>query len=106
MVSNLLSNAAKYTPAGGQIRLAARVVDGFVEIEVSDNGIGIPDEMRSKIFELFAQVKSPVTRAQEGLGIGLALVKELVELHGGTITLKSSGLNLGSSFQVSLPVIG
>ncbi|MBU1376953.1 MAG: hybrid sensor histidine kinase/response regulator [Alphaproteobacteria bacterium] len=106
VVSNLLNNAAKYTPEGGQIGLVARVADGFAEIEVSDNGIGIPEEMRSKIFDLFAQVKSPVTRAQEGLGIGLALVKQLVELHGGTISLKSSGLNVGSSFQVRLPVVG
>ena len=105
VVSNLLNNAAKYTPAGGQIGLAARLVDGFVEIEVSDNGIGIPDEMKSKIFELFAQVKNPTTRAQEGLGIGLALVKQLVELHGGSISLKSSGMGQGSSFLVRLPVL-
>lgn len=105
VVSNLLNNAAKYTPPGGHIGLSARAAAGFVDIEVSDNGIGIPDEMRSKIFELFAQVKSPNTRAQEGLGIGLALVKQLVELHGGAITLESSGLNLGSRFQVRLPVL-
>ncbi|THD61247.1 hybrid sensor histidine kinase/response regulator [Phenylobacterium sp.] len=105
VVSNLLNNAAKYTPPGGQIRLAAQVVDGFVHIEVTDNGIGIPDEMQSKIFELFAQVKNSATRAQEGLGIGLALVKQLVELHGGSISLQSSGPDLGSSFQVRLPVI-
>jgi signal transduction histidine kinase len=106
VVSNLLSNAARYTPPGGHIRLAARVVDGFAELEVTDNGIGIPEDMRANIFQLFAQVKSPAERAQEGLGIGLALVKQLVELHGGTISLQSSGLNLGSSFQVRLPVLG
>jgi signal transduction histidine kinase len=106
VVSNLLNNAAKYTPQGGQIRLSAEVVDGFVHIDVSDNGIGIPEEMRSKIFDLFAQVKSPVARAQEGLGIGLALVKQLVELHGGTISLERSELNKGSSFKVRLPVAG
>ena len=105
VVTNLLSNAAKYTPPGGQIGLAARVMDGFAEIEVSDNGIGIPEDMRAKIFELFAQVKSPAERAQEGLGIGLSLVKQLVELHGGTISLRSSGLNQGSSFQVRLPIL-
>lgn len=105
VVSNLLNNAAKYTPEGGRIGLTARVAGGFVELEVSDNGIGIPDEMKSKIFELFAQVKSPTVRAQEGLGIGLALVKQLVELHGGTISLESSGLNRGSTFQVRLPIL-
>ena len=105
VISNLLSNAAKYTLPGGQIRLSARVVNGFAEIEVSDTGIGIPDEMKSKIFELFAQVKNPTSRAQEGLGIGLALVKQLVELHGGTISLESSGLNKGSTFRVCLPVL-
>ena len=105
VVSNLLNNAAKYTPEGGQITLGARVVDGFVEVDVTDNGIGIPDDMRSKIFELFAQVRSPSKRAHEGLGIGLALVKQLVELHGGSIALKDSGLNMGSRFQVRLPLL-
>jgi len=106
IVSNLLNNAAKYTPPGGRIRLAARSAGDVVEIEVTDNGIGIPDEMKSKIFELFAQVKTPTTRAQEGLGIGLALVKQLVELHGGAISLESSGPNLGSTFKVRLPLLG
>ncbi|MET0294219.1 MAG: hybrid sensor histidine kinase/response regulator [Phenylobacterium sp.] len=105
VVSNLLNNAAKYTPAGGRIGLTARAEGGFAEIEVSDNGVGIPDHMRAEIFELFAQVKSPVERAQEGLGIGLALVKQLVELHGGSIRLKSTGLNQGSTFQVRLPIV-
>jgi signal transduction histidine kinase len=103
VVANLLNNAAKYTPPGGRIALLARVADGFAEIEISDNGIGIPEEMQSKIFELFAQVRSPVA-AQDGLGIGLALVKKLVELHGGTISLASSGPGLGSNFLVRLPV--
>jgi signal transduction histidine kinase len=79
-------------------------MSGFAEIEVADNGIGIPDDMRTNIFELFAQVKSPAERAQDGLGIGLALVKQLVELHGGTISLLSSELNQGSRFQVRLPI--
>ena len=104
VVSNLLNNAAKYTPAGGRIALSARVVDGCAQIDVTDNGIGIADEMKSKIFDLFAQIKSPATRAQEGLGIGLALVKQLVELHGGSISLESSGLDQGSRFRVRLPV--
>ncbi|MBL8772130.1 MAG: hybrid sensor histidine kinase/response regulator [Phenylobacterium sp.] len=106
VVSNLLNNAARYTPAGGRIALSARVVDGFAEIDVSDTGIGIPPEMQSKIFELFAQVKSPTERAQEGLGIGLALGKQLMELHDGTISLTSSTPGAGSTFRIRLPVLG
>ncbi|WP_296600044.1 hybrid sensor histidine kinase/response regulator [Phenylobacterium sp.] len=105
VVSNLLNNAAKYTPAGGRVSLAARAADGFAEINVTDTGIGIPEDMQSKIFELFAQVKSPTERAQEGLGIGLALGKQLVELHGGTISLRSSQPGAGSTFQVRLPIL-
>ncbi|PZQ65759.1 MAG: hybrid sensor histidine kinase/response regulator [Phenylobacterium zucineum] len=105
VVSNLLNNAARYTPAGGRIALHARIVEGFAEIDVSDTGIGIPPEMQSKIFELFAQVKSPTERAQEGLGIGLALGKQLMELHGGAISLASSRPGAGSTFRVRLPVL-
>ncbi len=104
VIGNLLSNAAKYTPDGGVVELAARLDDGFVEIDVSDNGIGVPDDMRSKIFELFAQVRGPSQRMNEGLGIGLALVKQLVELHGGGISLAGSGLGAGSRFRVRLPI--
>ncbi len=103
VVSNLLNNAAKYTPDGGEIRLSARVAGGFVDIVVADNGIGVPDDMKSKIFELFAQVTPGAGRALEGLGIGLALVKQLVELHGGSITLESPGAGQGSRFTVRLP---
>jgi signal transduction histidine kinase len=105
VISNLLNNAAKYTPVGGRIELSARAKDGFVEIEVADNGIGIPDHMQSKIFELFAQVRSPGAGVPDGLGIGLALVKHLVELHDGAISLHSNGPNLGSRFQVRLPIL-
>ena len=105
VVSNLLNNAARYTPPGGRIGLAARVVDDVAEIDVSDTGIGIPPDMQSKIFELFAQVKSPTERAQEGLGIGLALGKQLVELHGGNIALASSHPGVGSTFRVRIPVL-
>lgn len=103
VVSNLLNNAAKYTPPGGRIGLCARLAGEAVDVEISDSGIGIPEEMQASIFELFAQVKTPLERAQEGLGIGLALVKQLVELHGGAISLKSSRVNEGSTFQVRLP---
>lgn len=106
VVSNLLNNAAKYTPPGGEIRLSARIVSDLVEIDVTDNGIGIPADMQSKIFELFTQVRRPGSGFPEGLGIGLALVKQLVELHGGSISLRSDGPNMGSSFTVRLPRAG
>jgi Osmosensitive K+ channel histidine kinase len=105
VLSNLLNNAAKYTPRGGRISLSARAQDGFAEIEVADTGIGIPDHMQAEIFELFAQVKGPVDRAQEGLGIGLALVKQLVELHDGAVLLKRSAPDQGSTFAIRLPIL-
>jgi len=105
VVSNLLNNAARYTPTGGRIGLTARVVGDTAEIDVADTGIGIPPEMQSKIFDLFAQVKSPTERAQEGLGIGLALGKQLMELHGGTISLAASRPGEGSTFRLRLPVL-
>jgi signal transduction histidine kinase len=106
VISNLLNNAAKYTPDGGQITLTAKTADGAVEIEVSDNGIGVPCELKGKIFELFAQAEPAQGKTQEGLGIGLALVKQLVEMHGGAITLASDGTHKGSRFLVRLPVVG
>jgi signal transduction histidine kinase len=105
VVSNLLNNAAKYTPTGGQIRISTKSGDGVVEIEVSDNGIGIPADMQSRIFDIFTQVQNVGPSTQGGLGIGLALVKQLVELHGGTIDLKSSEANMGSRFTVKLPLL-
>ncbi|MEC3909325.1 hybrid sensor histidine kinase/response regulator [Sphingobium sp. CR2-8] len=103
ITSNLLNNAAKYTPPGGDIRLTARVVDGWAEIEVADTGIGIAPDMQARIFDLFAQVKNPTGDPQEGLGIGLALVRQLVALHGGALSLKQSIPGEGSVFQVRLP---
>jgi signal transduction histidine kinase len=104
VVANLLTNAAKYTPAGGRIELAARVSGAMVEITVSDNGVGIPPAMQSQIFEIFTQVEVHRARAQGGLGIGLALVKRLVALHGGTIAVASEGPGRGSTFTVRLPM--
>jgi signal transduction histidine kinase len=104
VVSNLLNNAAKYTPQGGKIGLTSRVDGAYVEIEVSDNGIGISPDMQSKIFDIFTQVSSDSKNGKDGLGIGLALVKQLVEMHGGTIALESAGLNAGSAFKVRLPI--
>ena len=105
VVSNLLNNAAKYTPAGGQIHVLTKNGEGVVEIEVSDDGIGIPAEMQSRIFEIFTQVRNVGASSQDGLGIGLALVKQLVGLHGGTIALRSGGTGMGSSFTVRLPTL-
>ncbi|PHY14117.1 hybrid sensor histidine kinase/response regulator [Caulobacter sp. B11] len=104
IVSNLLNNAAKYTPAGGTVSLSARALDDAVTISVSDTGVGIPVDMQSKIFEIFAQVEAHLAKAQGGLGIGLALVRQLVTLHGGTIEVESAGPNLGSVFTVRLPL--
>jgi signal transduction histidine kinase len=105
IVSNLLNNAAKYTPPGGVVTLAAEVQDRTVTITVSDTGIGVPEEMQSKIFEIFAQVEDHLGKSQGGLGIGLALVRQLVALHGGVITVESDGQGNGSTFTVRLPII-
>ncbi|SES16169.1 hybrid sensor histidine kinase/response regulator [Sphingobium sp. YR768] len=103
IVSNLLNNAAKYTPSGGAIRLTLLAGDDWIEVEIADNGIGIPMDMQARIFDLFAQVRSGGKASQEGLGIGLALVKQLIELHNGDIILKSSDEMSGSTFVVRLP---
>ena len=105
VVSNLLTNAAKYTPEGGCIELAAVREGGEVVIRVTDTGLGIPPEMLAEVFEMFTQVNRTLDRSQGGLGIGLALVKRLVELHGGTITALSPGLGEGSTFTVRLPLV-
>jgi len=103
IVSNLLLNAAKYTPAGGEIRLMATRSGDWAQIDVSDTGLGIPPEMQAKVFELFTQVESVSGSKQDGLGIGLALVKQLVELHEGRISLETSIPGVGSVFRVCLP---
>lgn len=104
IVGNLLVNAAKYTPHGGQIKLRVLRIDRRVVVEVSDNGIGIPAEMLPKIFDLFTQVDSSKTRSHGGLGIGLTLVKTLVEMHGGSVEAYSDGERQGSRFLVSMPL--
>jgi signal transduction histidine kinase/ActR/RegA family two-component response regulator len=104
VLSNLLNNAAKYTPAGGQIWLTARREANEVVISVRDNGLGIPAEMLPRVFDLFAQVELTRQRAQGGLGIGLTLAKRLVELHGGRIDAFSAGPSQGSEFVVRLPL--
>jgi CheY-like chemotaxis protein/two-component sensor histidine kinase len=103
--SNLLNNAAKYTNEGGKIEVSAQMLVDSVRVTVRDDGIGIPRELLSSVFELFAQVDSSLERSQGGLGIGLTLVKNLVELHSGDIIAQSAGLNKGSSFTMTFPVI-
>ncbi|MFO7276723.1 MAG: PAS domain S-box protein [Pseudomonadota bacterium] len=102
--SNLLINAAKYTDAGGDIRLEAKPEGREVVVTVSDNGIGISPEMMPRLFTLFSQAHSALERSEGGLGIGLALVRGLVNLHGGTIEAHSEGLGRGSRFVVRLPL--
>jgi CheY-like chemotaxis protein len=104
-VANLLNNAAKYTQARGQIRVTIGREDRDAVISVCDTGIGIPAEMLSQIFELFTQIRDDSGRFQCGLGIGLTLVKSLVELHGGSIQARSAGVGLGSEFAIRLPLI-
>jgi signal transduction histidine kinase len=103
VICNLISNAAKYTPAGGTIGVSARRSDGQIEIAVRDSGIGIPPDMLHKVFEMFTQVAGSLERSQGGLGIGLTLVKRLVELHGGTVEARSEGAGKGSEFIVRMP---
>jgi signal transduction histidine kinase/ActR/RegA family two-component response regulator len=104
VVSNLLNNAAKYTPHGGRVRLWASAEDGEAVIQVEDSGTGIPADALPKVFEMFTQVGRGISRAQGGLGIGLALVKRLVELHGGRVEAHSEGAGRGSRFTVRLPL--
>jgi PAS domain S-box-containing protein len=105
VVSNLLNNAAKYTPARGRIGLTVHRDGGFVVIAVSDTGIGIPPSSMPTVFEMFTQVGRNMERAQGGLGIGLSLVRRLVELHGGTVEATSEGVGRGSTFTVRLPLV-
>jgi signal transduction histidine kinase len=105
IVSNLLNNAAKYTPEGGKITLSVSEKKNQAIITISDNGVGIPVDMLPKVFELFTQVDHNLERSQGGLGIGLALVKQLVEMHDGVIQAESLGLGKGSIFTVQLPIL-
>jgi PAS domain S-box-containing protein len=103
ILSNLLTNAAKYTDPGGEIRVRIAIGVAEIEIEVSDNGIGLSPEGIARVFLMFSQVRSSHDRAEGGLGIGLALTKGLIELHGGRIEARSAGLGKGSQFVVRLP---
>ena len=102
--ANILNNAVKYTEPGGSIRVTARLVHGAVEVRVSDTGIGIAADELPAVFEMFAQLDASPERTHGGLGVGLALAKRLVQLHGGTISARSDGLGHGSEFTVRLPL--
>lgn len=104
VVSNLLNNAAKYTDGGGQIELSARRDGDWAVVTVRDNGMGIPREMLSKIFDWFMQVERTHPRGQGGLGVGLTIVRTLVEMHGGTVSASSEGSGQGAEFNVRLPL--
>jgi two-component system CheB/CheR fusion protein len=101
---NLLNNAAKYTDEGGEISVSAAIEDNRAVFRVRDTGIGIAPELLPHIFELFIQGKRPLDRRQGGLGVGLRLVQQLVEMHGGTVTASSDGPGQGSEFEVRLPL--
>ncbi len=103
VIGNVLGNAVKYTDAGGLIRLSARLDEGMVEISIQDNGIGIPAPMLPTVFDLFSQAGIMDGRSRGGLGIGLALVKRLVEMHGGSVGVHSAGSGHGTEFIIRLP---
>ncbi|MGJ7523893.1 hybrid sensor histidine kinase/response regulator [Variovorax sp. LT1P1] len=104
MVSNLLHNAAKFTPEGGRITLTTDVQAQQIVVRVADNGVGMPAELVEQVFELFVQAKRTPDRATGGLGLGLALVKSLAELHGGHVDCESPGPDQGTTFTVCLPL--
>ena len=105
VLANLLGNAAKYTPDGGRIVVGLEAGDGRVQLHVLDNGIGMTPEVQAGVFDLFTQAERTSDRSQGGLGIGLALVKSLVELHRGSVAVHSAGPGQGSRFSVCLPRI-
>ena len=102
--ANLLNNAAKYTQNGGRITLSARREGANVVASIRDTGIGIPSDMLSRVFDMFTQVDNVLRRSQDGLGIGLSLVRSLVAMHGGSVEARSGGLGQGSEFIVRLPL--
>jgi two-component system CheB/CheR fusion protein len=104
MIANLLDNAAKYTADGGQIGLTARADGPMAEIRVRDNGVGISQEMLPRVFDLFAQADRSLDRSQGGLGVGLAVVRTLADMQGGTVEAHSAGLGQGSEFVLRLPL--
>src|SRR5687768_13156809 len=104
VVLNLLNNAAKFTPKGGRIELAAEVEGADAVIKVRDSGVGIPSDALEEIFQIFAQGHHSAAHAHSGLGVGLALARSLVELHGGSLLARSAGRGQGSEFIVRIPL--
>jgi signal transduction histidine kinase len=105
VAANLLNNAAKYTPDGGALRVSLQQEGASAVLRVQDNGIGIGPDLLPEVFDLFTQGQRTPDRAQGGLGLGLALVKKLVELHGGAVEAHSEGLGRGSTFVIRLPLL-
>jgi PAS domain S-box-containing protein len=105
VLTNLLANAAKYTPPGGLITVGAERTSDMIVMRVSDNGVGITPDLLPHVFELFVQGRQSIDRAQGGLGLGLAIVQRLVELHRGHVTAESAGVGYGSVFSVYLPFV-
>jgi len=105
VLSNLVNNAAKFSPAGGVIRLAVARDGGDVGLTVADRGMGIPPDKLDEVFEMFAQLDHSLERSKSGLGLGLALARQIVEMHGGAIAASSAGPGLGSEFTVRLPAM-
>ena len=103
IVNNLLTNACRYTPDGGEICVQSELEDGQATIRVTDNGLGIPSNKIDEVFKVFSQVESDEESSQ-GLGLGLAIAKQLAKLHGGFITAKSDGVDRGSEFQITIPM--
>jgi CheY-like chemotaxis protein/anti-sigma regulatory factor (Ser/Thr protein kinase) len=104
VIWNLLTNGIKFTPKGGALRVAVTEADGHVAVTIADTGIGIRPEFLAHVFERFRQADSTTTRRHGGLGLGLSIVKHLVEQHGGTVSVASAGEGRGASFTVSLPL--
>ena len=104
VIWNLLSNAVKFTPRGGRIDVEMHRVESRMDIAVKDNGIGIRPELLNRVFDRFQQHDGPTTRQYGGLGLGLSIVKHLVELHGGSVRASSEGENRGATFTISLPI--
>jgi CheY-like chemotaxis protein/two-component sensor histidine kinase len=104
-VVNILTNAAKFTDVGGKIRVETRVQDAMAVVEISDSGVGISSELLPRIFNLFVQSDRTLDRSQGGLGIGLSVVKRLVEMHNGQVSARSAGVGKGTTLEIRLPLI-
>ncbi|NML18131.1 hybrid sensor histidine kinase/response regulator [Azohydromonas caseinilytica] len=105
VLGNLIGNAAKYTPDGGRITVELRSREGRAELRVTDTGVGIAPEMLTRVFDMYVQIRDGASRTQGGLGLGLSLVRRLVEMHGGTVAAHSPGPDEGSTFVVTLPLL-